>query len=114
MAIRVAINGFGRIGRALLRAGWERSDVEFVHVNDLTSKEMLTHLLKHDTIHGPWNHDVKVVENGFLADGRTVPIGVVQPFSWQCAELFNVRSRRIAQIEVVLNRVPYRMPSNWS
>jgi glyceraldehyde 3-phosphate dehydrogenase len=74
MAIRVAINGFGRIGRALLRAGWERSDIEFVHVNDLTSKEMLTHLLKHDTIHGPWKHDVKVVENGFSADGRTVPI----------------------------------------
>lgn len=49
-----------------------------------------------------------------LTDGRTVPIGVVQPFSWQCAELFKVRSRRIAQIEVVLNRVPYRMPSNWS
>ena len=74
MAIRVAINGFGRIGRALLRAGWERSDVEFVHVNDLTSKEMLAHLLKHDTIHGPWKHDVKVVENGFSADGRTIPI----------------------------------------
>ena len=74
MAIRVAINGFGRIGRALLRAGWERSDVEFVHVNDLTSKEMLAHLLAHDTIHGRWKHDVKVVENGFSADGRTIPI----------------------------------------
>jgi glyceraldehyde 3-phosphate dehydrogenase len=74
MAIRVAINGFGRIGRAVLRAGWDRSDVEFVHVNDLTSKEMLAHLLAHDTIHGRWKHDVQVVDKGFAADGRTVPI----------------------------------------
>jgi hypothetical protein len=48
-----------------------------------------------------------------LTDGRTVPIGVVQPFSWQCAELFKLQRGQIAQIEVVLNRVPYRMPSNW-
>jgi glyceraldehyde 3-phosphate dehydrogenase len=74
MAIRVAINGFGRIGRALLRAGWDRSDVEFVHVNDLTSKEMLAHLLAHDTVHGRWEHEVTVTENGFSADGRTIPI----------------------------------------
>ncbi len=49
-----------------------------------------------------------------LTDGRVVPIRVVQPFSWQIAELFKVRAGRIAQIEVVLNKAPYRMGSNWA
>ena len=46
MAIRVAINGFGRIGRMVLRAGWNRSDIEFVHINDLTSDDMLAYLVQ--------------------------------------------------------------------
>jgi hypothetical protein len=54
------------------------------------------------------------IHEAHLTDGRAVPIGVVQPFSWQIAELFKVRGGRIAQIEVVLNKVPYRMPSNWA
>lgn len=48
-----------------------------------------------------------------LTDGRTVPIGVRQPFSWQAAELFKVKSRQIVAIEVVLTKTPYRMRSNW-
>jgi hypothetical protein len=48
-----------------------------------------------------------------LTDGRTVPVGIKQPFSWQCMELFKIRRGRIAQIEVVLNQVPYAMPSGW-
>lgn len=48
-----------------------------------------------------------------LTDGRTVPIGVRQPFTWQCAELFKIVRRQIAQIEVVLCKVPYRMRPNW-
>lgn len=48
-----------------------------------------------------------------LTDGRVVPIGVRQPFTWQIAELFKIVRGRIAQIEVVLNRAPYRMPSSW-
>lgn len=54
------------------------------------------------------------VREARLTDGRTVPIRVVQPFSWQIAELFKIRGGRITQIEVVLNKVPYRMPSNWA
>ncbi|MGH8219532.1 MAG: hypothetical protein ACREUT_13370 [Steroidobacteraceae bacterium] len=48
-----------------------------------------------------------------LTDGRRVPIGVKQPFTWQCAELFKIKRRQIAQIEVVLTKVPYRMRPNW-
>jgi hypothetical protein len=53
------------------------------------------------------------VHEAHLTDGRTVPIGVRQPFTWQVAELFKIAGGQIAQIEVVLNKVPYRMPSHW-
>ncbi len=53
------------------------------------------------------------IHEAHLSDGRTVPIGVRQPFSWQAAELFKITGGEIAQIEVVLNKVPYRMPSHW-
>jgi hypothetical protein len=53
------------------------------------------------------------VHEAHLTDGRTVPIGVKQPFSWQIFEMFKMRAGKIAQIEVVLNMVPYGMPSGW-
>ena len=53
------------------------------------------------------------VHEARLSDGRTVPVGVKQPFSWQALEFFKVRRGKIAQIEVVLNMAPYRMRSGW-
>jgi hypothetical protein len=53
------------------------------------------------------------VHEAHLTDGRTVPIGVRQPFSWQAAELFKIRKRQIVAIEVVLTKAAYRMRSNW-
>ena len=73
MAIRIAINGFGRIGRCILRAGWNNPDIEFVHINDLTSDEMLAHLLKYDTVHGIFDEDVAAVEGGLQIGDRLVP-----------------------------------------
>jgi len=57
--IRVAINGFGRIGRAFLKIAWERPDIEIVAVNDLGSIEDMAYLLKYDTVYRTWNYDVK-------------------------------------------------------
>jgi glyceraldehyde 3-phosphate dehydrogenase len=74
MAIRVAINGFGRIGRCILRAGWSNPDIEFVHINDLTSAEMLAHLLKYDSVHGTFSEDVSVVDDGLKIGDVVVPI----------------------------------------
>lgn len=54
MTIRIGINGFGRIGRNVLRAGWDQSDFEFVHINDLSAPDMLAYLLQHDSVHGRW------------------------------------------------------------
>ena len=61
MAVRAAINGFGRIGRLTLRAAYEakRTDIEFVAINDLGSTEMNAHLLKHDSVHGHFPGTVK-------------------------------------------------------
>ena len=71
MAIRVAINGFGRIGRLVLRAAKKagRSDLDFVAVNDLTDNKTLAHLLKHDSVHGHYPGTVEVTDNGLLVDG---------------------------------------------
>jgi len=70
MAVRVAINGFGRIGRLVLRSILEsgRKDIQVVAVNDLGPVETNVHLLKYDSVHGPLNMDVKI-------DGDTVSVG---------------------------------------
>lgn len=72
MAIRIAINGFGRIGRNVLRSSWDSADIEFVHINDLTSDDMLAYLLSNDSVHGTWK-DAKAVEGGILVDGKLIP-----------------------------------------
>ena len=73
MALRIAINGFGRIGRNVLRAAWHRNDVEFVHINDLTSDDMLAYLLKHDTVHRTFDQPVTVVDGGIEIGGKLIP-----------------------------------------
>jgi glyceraldehyde 3-phosphate dehydrogenase len=76
MTIKVAINGFGRIGRCVLRAYFENrnlyKDIEIVAVNDLTPVETNAHLLKYDSVHGHFNYDVKVSSGNLVIDGKTV------------------------------------------
>jgi len=70
MAVRIAINGFGRIGRLVFRAGYKNKDVEFVAVNDLADAKTLAHLLKYDSIHGTLDAEVKSTSNSILIDGK--------------------------------------------
>ncbi len=73
MAIKVAINGFGRIGRLLFRAAIERdAKVDFVAVNDLTDAKTLAHLLKYDSVHGRAPFPVEAAEDGILVKGKKV------------------------------------------
>lgn len=77
MAIKVGVNGFGRIGRSVFRAalqGQEFSNIEIVAINDLTDNSTLAHLLKYDSIMGRLKAEVKVTEKGLLVDGRQVVI----------------------------------------
>ena len=70
--IRVAINGFGRIGRAFLKVAWERPELEIVAVNDLGSIESLTYLLQYDTVYHTWSHSVHSDGKDIIVDGKTV------------------------------------------
>jgi glyceraldehyde 3-phosphate dehydrogenase len=75
MAVRVAVNGFGRIGRNVLRAAFERDlDVEFVAVNDVTDAATLAHLLKYDTVYGPFPGTVEARETAIVVDGVEIPV----------------------------------------
>ena len=69
---RVAINGFGRIGRAFLKVAWDRPELEIVAINDLGSIESLTYLLKYDTVYRHWNNDIKNDGKDIWVDGKKV------------------------------------------
>ncbi len=69
MKTRVAINGFGRIGRCAFKIAFERSDIEIVAVNDLTDIKTLAHLLKHDTTYGAYQHEVSYDDAGITVNG---------------------------------------------
>lgn len=70
--LRVAINGFGRIGRAFFKLAWDRPEIEIVAVNDLGTLESLSYLLKYDTVYKTWAHDITHNEGEILVDGKVV------------------------------------------
>lgn len=75
MPLRVGINGFGRIGRNVFRAAQEQgADIEFVAVNDLTDVKTLAHLLKYDSILGPYPGTVEAVDGGIEVDGKLLKV----------------------------------------
>lgn len=74
MAVRVGINGFGRIGRNIFRAGMEDSGIEFVAVNDLTDAKTLSHLLRFDSILGNLKAEVKTEGDTIIVDGRKIKV----------------------------------------
>ncbi len=74
MATRIGINGFGRIGRCVLRAGWKNPDLEFVGINDLTDAATLAHLLKYDSVHGTFNAKVKAVDDAIVVGNKKIRV----------------------------------------
>jgi len=76
MAIRVGINGFGRIGRQVLRAAKQQgvADLEFVAINDLTDTKTLAHLFKYDSVHGQYDGEVSADADGITVDGERIRI----------------------------------------
>ena len=75
MAIRVGINGFGRIGRLLFRAALEKhSKIDFVAVNDIAEPKNMAHLLKYDSVHGRLPFEVQVEKDVIIAGGRKVQV----------------------------------------
>jgi glyceraldehyde 3-phosphate dehydrogenase len=74
MSIKVGINGFGRIGRNVVRAGWHNPNIEFVAANDLTDTKTLAHMLKYDSILGPFHGTVVAEADAIIVDGKRIKI----------------------------------------
>jgi glyceraldehyde 3-phosphate dehydrogenase len=74
MKTRIAINGFGRIGRNAFKVAFERSDLEIVAINDLTDTRTLAHLLKHDSNYGTYSHEVSFDEENVIVDGKPIKV----------------------------------------
>ncbi|MCS7281592.1 MAG: type I glyceraldehyde-3-phosphate dehydrogenase [Desulfobacterota bacterium] len=72
MPIRVAINGFGRIGRLVFRAGYKNPDLDFVAVNDITDAKTMAHLLKYDSVHGTFKSEVFAKSDSIIVDGKEI------------------------------------------
>src|SRR5882724_7810422 len=72
--IRVAINGFGRIGRVSFRLMLERENIEIVAINDLTDSKTLAHLLKYDSVHGIINADITHEEKAIIVNGKKINV----------------------------------------
>ncbi len=74
MAVKTAINGFGRIGRLFFRASFGKSDIEIVAINDLTDPKTLAHLLKYDSVHGKYDKKIDYTDNSIIVDGKPIKI----------------------------------------
>jgi len=70
MTVKVAVNGFGRIGRMAFRAAYDRDDIEIIALNDLTDPHTLAHLLKYDSVHGILKQEVGSDKDNIIVDGK--------------------------------------------
>lgn len=78
MTLRVGINGFGRIGRVVMRAALKRKDIEVVHINDLTDTKTLAHLLKYDSVHGVLDATVEAAEGALIVNGKKITVSAIK------------------------------------
>lgn len=88
MAIRVAINGFGRIGRLVTRAIYQRnlSEIEIVGINDLTDAKTLAHILKYDSVHGKFQGEISSTDSSIIVNGKEIPVSAsksIQDIPWR-------------------------------
>lgn len=74
MALQLAINGFGRIGRLVFREAMKHDEFEIVAVNDLTDAKQLAHLLKYDSVHGVYDADVQAEDDAFIVNGKRIQV----------------------------------------
>ncbi len=123
MSIKVAINGFGRIGRMVFRAGFAQDGIEFVAVNDLTDAATLAHLLKYDSVQGPLDAEVSSGENSVIVNGKEIRLFVERnpaAIPWrevgadivlECTGLFRNREKAAAHLEGGARKVIISAPS---
>ncbi len=122
---RIAINGFGRIGRCIVRAAVERGekDLEFVSINDLTDTRTLAHLLKHDSVHGAFRGEVKASEKGIVVNGVEIQVTALKSpaelphaankvdLVLECTGLFTAREKAEQHLKAGAPRVLISAPA---
>ncbi|HCT40839.1 MAG TPA: type I glyceraldehyde-3-phosphate dehydrogenase [Moraxellaceae bacterium] len=105
MAIRVGINGFGRIGRLALRAAWDWPELEFVQINDPAADAAThAHLLNFDSVHGRWSHAASAIGNAMTIDGRTVRVTAnraIADTDWSGCDLVIEASGKMTSVGVL-------------
>jgi glyceraldehyde 3-phosphate dehydrogenase len=123
MSLRVAINGFGRIGRMVLRAGLHNDNISIVGINDLIDPPTLAHLLKYDSVHGVLDADISNTDRSLIVDGKEIQIytekepgklpwgeiGVETVF--ECTGLFSNREKASAHLEAGAKKVIISAPA---
>ncbi len=122
MTKKIAINGFGRIGRSVLRSAFESNvnDIEIVAINDLASIEAIAHLLRYDSVHGRFASVVEVADNGITIDGKLIRVTAIRnpaelPWSdvdvaYECTGLFTERSKAAELLKSGAKRVLISAP----
>ena len=125
MAVRVAINGFGRIGRNILRAVVEakRKDIEIVAINDLGPVETNAHLLRYDSIHGKFPAEVKVEGDSIIVQGQRIKVTAIKDpsqlphkalgvdIAMECTGIFTARDKAAAHLAAGAKRVIISAPA---
>jgi glyceraldehyde 3-phosphate dehydrogenase len=123
MAVSVGINGFGRIGRMVMRASLSRNDIDVVHINDLTDTKTLAHLLKYDSVHGRLDADVKAKDGSIVVNGREIAVTAVRDpreIPWgdqkvdialECTGIFTKREDANRHIEAGARKVLISAPA---
>lgn len=123
MSLKVAINGFGRIGRMVLREGLYNGDIEFVALNDLTDPPTLAHLLKYDSVHGALKADISSTDHSIIVDGKEIRIfneKVPASLPWadlgietvfECTGLFRERDKTANHLEAGAKKVIISAPA---
>lgn len=125
MTIRIGINGFGRIGRTVLRACFasQNKDIEVVHINDLTDTKTLSHLLKYDSVHGLFGADVKAEGEGIQVNGKSISVSAIKsaaelPWAakkvdvvFECTGIFTKRSDAEQHLKAGAPRVLISAPA---
>jgi len=123
MSLKIAINGFGRIGRMVFRAGLNNADIEFVAINDLTDPPTLGHLLKYDSVHGILDADISSTDHSLIVNGKEIEmytekeparlpwndIGVETVF--ECTGLFRERDKAADHLEAGARKVIISAPA---
>ena len=123
MALKVAINGFGRIGRMVFRAGFNNETIEFVAINDLTDTSTLAHLLKYDSVHGILDADISSTEHSLVVNGKEIEIYTEREpvkLPWgdlgietvmECTGLFRDREKASGHLEAGAKKVIISAPA---